>query len=196
MTDEWKDLVRASSAGDEREVDSLLQGLLPELRQYVARRVGAGLRPRESPSDIVQSTCRDVLEHAERYQHGGEEGFRRWLFTTALRKIRNKHRLHRARRRDIGRETPEADLAQNSGGDGFANLARTLSTPSQHTQIGEEVERLRALLEELPDRYRQVLQLAYMESLSTAQIALKLGIEEPNARVLLSRARARLARLA
>ena len=196
MTDEWKDLVRASSAGDERAVDSLLQGLLPELRQYVARRVGVGLRPRESPSDIVQSTCRDVLEHAERYQHGGEEGFRRWLFTTALRKIRNKHRLHGARRRDIGRETPEADLAHNSGGDELANLARTLSTPSQRMQVGEEVERLRALLEELPDRYRQVLQLAYLESLSTAQIALKLGIEEPNARVLLSRARARLARIA
>ena len=196
MRERWRDLVRRSSQGDERALDDLLGEVLPDLRAYVSGRMGAGFGPRESPSDIVQSTCREVLEHADRFQHGGEEGFRRWLFTTALRKIRNKHRHHGARKRDARREVPEADLGSRSRGQGLEDLARTLSTPSQKALVGDEIARLLALLDRLPARYAEVLRLAYMEALSTAEIAHRLEIQETNARVLLSRARARLARLA
>ena len=42
------------------------------------------LRAMESTSDIVQSVCREILQHKDRFQYPGEDGFRRWLYTTDI----------------------------------------------------------------------------------------------------------------
>ena len=105
-------------------------------------------------------------------------------------------RTRRAGKRDARLEIAEADLGSPSRGPSLAELTRTLSTPSQVAEVSEEALRLQALLEQLPARYAEILRLAYVQALSTTEIARRLGIRETNARVLLSRARARLARLA
>ena len=51
--------------------------------------MGPQLRAKESASDLVQSVCREVLGRLDRFQHGGEAGFRHWLYATALRKVRD-----------------------------------------------------------------------------------------------------------
>ena len=48
------------------------------------------LRARESGSDLVQSVCREILAQAHRFQHPSESAFRRWLYTTAMRKISDR----------------------------------------------------------------------------------------------------------
>ena len=85
-------------------VDELLERHLPGLRAFVRLKAGALVRFRESESDIVQSTCREVLERLDEFRHGGEAGFRHWLYTTALRKILDKHEHYTAQKRDVRRE--------------------------------------------------------------------------------------------
>ncbi len=87
-------------------VEQLVARHLPALRAFVRLRMGAELRSREESGDIVQSVAREVLQHRDRFQHGGEQGFREWLFTTAHRKVANRLEHWRAEKRSVGRELP------------------------------------------------------------------------------------------
>jgi RNA polymerase sigma-70 factor (ECF subfamily) len=69
-------------------------------------------------------------------------------------------------------------------------------TPSEVAALHEELDRLQEVLEQLPERYAQVITWAQIDGLGHAEIAERLGISETNSRVLLSRALARLASLA
>ena len=84
------DLLRQASGGDDAALGELLARHLPGLRAYVRQRTGQAIRARESVSDLVQSVCREVIQHADRFQYGGEVGFKPWLYKTALRKIANR----------------------------------------------------------------------------------------------------------
>jgi DNA-directed RNA polymerase specialized sigma24 family protein len=46
-------------------------GSLPALTRFVRRRMGADLATRESASDIVQSTCRELLRSASTFEDRG-----------------------------------------------------------------------------------------------------------------------------
>ena len=58
--------VESASGGDAAAIGQLLEQHLPRLRAFVRLRMGAQLRARESASDIVQSTCREILENMGR----------------------------------------------------------------------------------------------------------------------------------
>ena len=68
-------------------------------------------------------------------------------------------------------------------------------TPSQDAVANEELELLEQSFARLPERYREVVGLAYVDRKSHAEIADELGISVGNSRVLLARALAALARL-
>jgi RNA polymerase sigma-70 factor (ECF subfamily) len=194
MGDVSQDLIERAKQGDPQAIDTLLARHLPGLREFVANRVGQLVDAKESASDLVQSACREVLQHMDRLQYDGEDGFRQWLYTTALRKIKDRHRYYLAEKRDARREVPIAPQT-SSDASRFLELYQSFGWPSQEAVLREELERLQRVFEELPDNYRQVITLAYIERLPHAEISQRLGITEPHARVLLSRALARLAGL-
>jgi len=177
----------AATRGDPAAVTELLERYLPGLRAFVRLRAGELARGREDHSDIVQSACRDVLENLERYRHGGEEGFRRWLYRTALRKIADRHEYYHAKKRDIGRE---GAITTN-----WSGASDRAPTPSQHAIANEEALRIERALESLPPDYREVVVLARYVGMTHREIAEEMGRSEMAVRTLLSRALARLAEL-
>lgn len=177
----------AATRGDPAAVNHLLERYLPGLRAFVRLRAGATVQGREEHSDIVQSACRDVLENLDRYKHGGDEGFRRWLYRTALRKIADRYEYYKAKKRDVGREGP-------LGSHGSAARDRAPS-PSQHAIAKEEAARIERALDGMPDDYREVVVLSRYVGLSHREIAAEMGRSELAVRTLLSRALARLAEL-
>jgi len=76
--------------GDRAALDALIRRHLPGLSAFVRLQLGKSLGRRESASDIAQSVWGEVLQHFDRFTLGGDEGFRRWLYTTAMRKLRNR----------------------------------------------------------------------------------------------------------
>lgn len=62
-------------ATDSRAVDDLLVRHLDALHAFVRLRAGVARRPRESSSDLVQSTCREVLADVGNYRFQGEAAF-------------------------------------------------------------------------------------------------------------------------
>ncbi|MEZ5965961.1 MAG: sigma-70 family RNA polymerase sigma factor [Planctomycetota bacterium] len=187
MAEPNADTLAAATRGDQAAVSQLIERYLPGLRAFVRLRAGEVARGREDHSDIVQSACRDVLENLSRYQHGGDEGFRRWLYRTALRKIADRHEYYHAKKRDIGRE---GAMPTNWSGAGDHT-----PTPSQHAIAHEEAMRIDRALDALPDDYREVIVLARYVGMSHREIAEEMGRSEVAVRTLLSRALARLAEL-
>ena len=136
-----------------------------------------------------------MLTHLARFRYDGEEGFKRWLYATALRKIQDRHRYYTAQKRDAGRVAPLADPSASSAPEALLGRFRGARSPSASVVEREELARVERLLGELPPRYQEVIRLAYLDELSRGEIAQRLGLSEANTRMLLSRALARLARL-
>ena len=173
--------------GDRGAVGELLERNLLGLQSYVRLRGGPLLRSREASVDLVQSVCREVLENLDRFQYPSEGGFRRWLYATALRKIRKRHQYWLAQRRETGRELPlDATPLDDHA---------TLLTPSRVVQTREEIEHIEAAFDRLPADYRRAILMARVQCLSRQEMAAKLGRNEGAVRMLLSRAQARLAEL-
>ncbi len=171
-------------------METLLERNLPGLQAFVRLRAGPSLLSHESSSDLAQSVCRELLENRDRYRHQGEEEFRRWLYTTASRKIANRHAFHRAHIRNADRHA-----AVDAAGDDPALLdaCRRVSTPSGRLVSAEEVARIEAVLGSLSEERREVILLSRVAELSHREIAEHQGRSEAACRVLLHRALADLA---
>ncbi|MCA8948952.1 MAG: sigma-70 family RNA polymerase sigma factor [Planctomycetes bacterium] len=172
----------------EFDAAELLNRYLPGLRGFLRLRAGRLLLEKESCSDLAQSVCHDVLVNAGKLQFDSEEGFRKWLFTTAMRKIADRYEYYLAAKRDVNREhVPQSD--------GVADTLRAYAgffTPSQHAAAREELTRVEAAFQRLSHEQQDVILMAKMMGLSRAQIAAETGRTEVGVRTLLSRALARL----
>ena len=187
-------LAERAASGDREAVELLLERHLPELRAFVRLRAGEALRQRESTSDLVQSTCREVLAHMDRFRFPDDTAFRRWLFVTAQRKIADRFDHFAAGKREVARE----ERLQSVGDAQFERLAscyRRFSSPSRRALVRDEIERLERAFDQLSDEQREVVTLAHLAGLSRAQIAEQLGKSENAVRIVLHRALARLAEL-
>lgn len=178
-------LTEAAGRGEAPAIEALIERYLPELHAFVRLRAGRLICARESSLDVVNSVCREVLAHMERFQHPSEAAFKRWLYVTALRKIKNRQAYYLAAKRDVLREVgaPEA-----SAEEALLQHYRTFSTPSQHAVAREEIERVEAAFDRLNEEQREVLTLAHMVGLSRAEIATQMGKSEEAVRALLHRA--------
>ncbi len=185
-------LAKQPAQSDGTDVERLLEQHLPAVRAFVRAHMGQKLRARESSSDLVQSVCRELLTHQDRFQHPGENGFEAWLFTTARRKIANRARDFDRQKRDVGREV--GNLSESAVADLGAAYAR-MSSPSGKLLRAEEVARLEAAIDQLPAEHREVVTLAHLAGLSRAEIGVQMGKTEEAVRALLARAKARLAML-
>lgn len=185
MSQDLPALLKAASQHDGAAVATLLQQHLPALRAFVRLKAGPSLLAKESCSDLAQSVCRDVLENAERFQFGGEAEFRKWLFTTAMRKIADRAEHWRAGKRAPAKERGGLDEEEIRGLHG-------LYTPSGQAAAREELQRVEEAFGKLAPEKQEVVLMARLMGLSHAQIAQELGKTEVAVRSILSRALAEL----
>jgi RNA polymerase sigma factor (sigma-70 family) len=180
---------------DAAEVSALLQGHLPRLHAYVRLHMDRTLRAREESGDLVQSTCREVLEHARTFRFEGEAGFRRWLCTVALNKVRERLRFHHAGKRDARREERGPADAGSSHERSLLECYATLATPSREAGQREQVLRIEAAFDRLPEAWRDVVAQNRILGMSHGEIAAMTGKTEVAVRSLLHRALVKLSAL-
>lgn len=185
---ELEALARAAADGDRTALEALLTRMLPDLRAFVRLRAGRLVQRFDQQSDIVQSVCREILSGAERFEHAGEGAFRRWLFTTTLRKLSARRDHHTAGQRD-------AVQAALGAGDEERLLEAygRIATPSRHAAVREELERVERAMESLAEEDRSLIVLTRIAQVPRDEIARELGIGAGAVRMRLHRALARLA---
>jgi RNA polymerase sigma-70 factor (ECF subfamily) len=185
-------LLQRLRAGDEQAFTVLVNryhaGLLRVARSYVASR--------EAAEDVVQDTFLAVVKGIERFE--GRSSVKTWMFRILVNRAQTRGE------RD-GRSRPFSSLGDDASPtvdpDRFEKTGRwagTWSSPPSHDAMpearvlaGELGGRLRAVIDELPEVQRAVLELRDVQGLSSAEVCELLDLSEANQRVLLHRARAR-----
>jgi RNA polymerase sigma factor (sigma-70 family) len=158
--------------------------------------MGADLSLRESASDIVQSTCRELLRGASSFEDRGDASFHRWVQSAAEHKLQNRARHWRAQRREGAQRSLDDRGDSRDGGADESMItpeAPHATGPSQAAMLREEAERLSRAFQALPPEYRAVLTRSQIDGASHAEIASEMGRSPEAVRKLIARAMARLA---
>jgi RNA polymerase sigma-70 factor (ECF subfamily) len=144
--------------------------------------------------EVVQDTWLGVVRGVHGFE--GRASLRTWLFRILVNRARTTGaRERRSAPAGWGAAGPEpaVDPAR------FGPDGRWVEPPVPWTETVEdrldaagESERVRALIDELPEAQRQVLVLRDVEGLSAAEVCELLDISDANQRVLLHRGRSRV----
>jgi RNA polymerase sigma factor (sigma-70 family) len=143
-----------------------------------------GLMALFSTGDIVQETCRQVLNNLDDFQGESEASFVSYLTAVVHNRLFDMLRFHHRARRDRNRHTREGELPDSAAhGPG----------PSRLAAASEEAQLFLATLEGMPPRDRRLL-IGRLENGDTFQkLADDLGISSADhARKLFHRAQATL----
>jgi RNA polymerase sigma-70 factor (ECF subfamily) len=164
-------LIEEARGGDGAAQQALLVRHRDRLRRMVAVRLDPRLAPRVDPSDVVQEALATAAEMLPGYLQKQPIPFYPWLRRLAWERLVKLHRTHiAAEKRTVAREVV-LELP-----DGSVNVLAQLglapnTSPSDQAVRKELQTRVRAALNELGERDREVLILRYLEQLSTEEIA-------------------------
>lgn len=178
-------LIAAARRGEAAALDSLFGRNLPPLIAFIRARAGKAIAARESAMDIAQSVFREVLQDADRIHLQGEGAFRNWLFMAAARKVLDRAKFLGRERRDVSREVPLPEPGPEA--DALLASYAALCTPSQHAAAREELARIEAAIQDLPEDQRDAVMMSRLMGLSYPQIAQQMGRSEASVRGLVAR---------
>lgn len=181
---------KVAASGDPAAFGHMLERHLPAVRSFVRALMGARLRARESASDVVQSVCCELMTRTLSFRAADAQALRAWLYATARYKVKRRARDLGRKKRDVDREVAVASETElhDLGAAGSA-----ITGPDAWALRREEVHRLAAAIDRLPQEQRDVLTLAHLSGMSRAEIAHRIGKTEVAVRAMLLRAKARLA---
>jgi len=169
--------VDALRAGDERAYRCLVENEKDRLLRFVRGIVGDA----DEAANIVQETFSEAYRQIDRFR--GEAKVSTWLFSIA-RHLAYGYLRTSSRHSYLEHETIEFLSATGSGS--------PEGEPRDEVESQERRDIVHDALDELPDHYRQVVQLRDLQEQSTAETADTLGLTEVNVRVRLHRARKQL----
>jgi RNA polymerase sigma-70 factor (ECF subfamily) len=176
------DLIALLRTGDHHAV---LRGLMERYRQKVLHLAVSLVRDPALAEDLAQTAFVKIWQALPRYD--GRAALSTWLYIIA----RNTCLTAVAReRRTVSLEGTGMDAAIEEAGGGS-----TLAGSGSASQIAAEYD-VAKLLERLPEPYRRVVVLFYLEDRSCEEVGALLGMPSGTVKALLHRGRNRLAALA
>ena len=188
--DEW---VEGAANGDEAARQRLLGFCRPILRRMVAGRLDKRLAARVDPSDVVQETMIDADRKLARFLRQPTVPLLVWLRKIAAERVIDSHRLHLGSQcRSVIREYRESQPFDGSPPELIELIAKGTTSPSGELMREEEIERVRAAVDGLPERYREVLVMRHFDQMEPDEIAQVLGISPGAVRARIFRALLRL----
>jgi RNA polymerase sigma-70 factor (ECF subfamily) len=192
-----EELLRRTADGDAEARNLLLARHQGRLRQMVAVRLDHRLAARVDPSDAVQEVLVEADRRLADYLRERPLPFYPWLRQLATERLLDLHRRHlHAQRRSVRREEPGRLALPEESAEVLADrLAGSTTNPSEHLLRQEARQRVRAALEQLSERDREVLELRHLEGLSVAETAAALGVAPGTVKTRHLRALTRLRRL-
>ncbi len=160
-------LVRSAQEGDNDAFGRLYEQYFDAVYRYAAFRL-----PRESAEDVVADVFVKVWEKLHTYKVHSGVPFAAWLFRIARHTVIDVYRTQRS-----FDEVPET-LADHDA----------LNRTEHRTERHEMLRTVRAAVDQLPGRYREILLLSFMAGLPHSEVARVLRLTEGAVRILKMRA--------
>jgi RNA polymerase sigma-70 factor (ECF subfamily) len=187
--DDFARVLGSARAGGPEELGLLLMECRNYLLLVADQRLGADLRGKVSPSDLVQETFLEAQKAFARFDGERQDELLAWLCCILVNNLANaRRRYHGTDKRALEREVQFGDGRGAAGGGEAADTP----SPSARAAAAEEVAALEAALARLPERYQQVIRLRYHEQMTFQQIGDATGCSAEAARKLWARAVDRL----
>ena len=177
-------------------LDEALGELLISCERYLLllanQQLESELQAKGGASDLVQETFLEAQRDLRGFRGTTEAELLAWLQKILTNNVANFRRRYRwVSKRRAGREK---SLDSSAGAHWLREKIVSDSTsPSGRAARLEEAEMLNRALEQLPDDYRQVVQLRHQEQLSFKEIGQRMNRSPDAARMLWGRAFERLA---
>lgn len=177
--------------GDPEALGRLLEDYRGRLTAAAGRRLGAGLRTRLDPSDVVQETFLKAGREFDRFA-GDDRAFLCWLLRILENHLADEVRYDRRipRRRDL--QDSLDTLLGNAGFPHDGALTSQAPTPSEAAARRERRQLLAEAVDRLPADYREVYQLRTVQHLPFEDVAGRMGRSPGAVRMLWARALERL----
>jgi RNA polymerase sigma-70 factor (ECF subfamily) len=174
------ELLRQARGGSLAARQQLLEQHRDRLHKMVSFRMDPRLRQRVNPSDVVQDTMIHAWNDLDAFLHDGRMPTYLWLRHLAWTRLIELYRMHvQAQKRSMNREGRARSPLSDDGTIQLADhLAGSASSPSARMIREEAQARVKDVLDRLPDNYREVLILRYLEELSVQEMAELLKTEE------------------
>lgn len=183
-------------ARDPAALGELLERRRGALLALVERQLGAALRRKLEPEDILQEVGAEAVRSLPNVDFAGRDPFG-WLCQLVERRIIDAHRrYYGAAKRNAAREAGLGPSGADASRAGLIDLlVVSMTTASQVLSRKHREARLLAALEQLPEGYREALRLRYVENLPSKEIAERMGKSDGAVRVMLTRALDKLQQL-
>ena len=174
------ELVERAALGDRAAGERLLMLHRNRLKKLISIRLDPRLAARIDPSDVVQDTLLEASQRLADYLRKQPVPFYPWLRGLAIDRMLQLQRNHvHAKRRSVKREARQhTGLSHASAAELADRLFVGDHTPHSRLQREELLAHVRAAMEQLSERDREVLILRYLEQLSTRDTAAVLGVGE------------------
>jgi RNA polymerase sigma-70 factor (ECF subfamily) len=155
---------------DSEAFRQLYRRYFPRVYAYVAYRVNTIA----DAEDVVSSVFLHVVEALRRFEYRGEGSFAAWLFRIAYNEVQQHYRQQRRSGQVIAL-------------DDAPDLPGSQPSPDEIVQTNERAAQVRALLNTLSPRRRDIISLRFFAELRNQEIAVVLGLDERTVASHLSR---------
>jgi RNA polymerase sigma-70 factor, ECF subfamily len=189
MLDPTDDLAERVRRHDAVALGQYLAARRPQLLSYIESRLGAALRCKLEPEDVLQELSVEAVRALAAADFSQRDPFS-WLCQIAEHRVIDAHRhFFGAQKRNAAREVPIGGNSESSQQGGIIDLlVASLTTASMVVSRNAREAKLYEALAQLPDEQRSALRMRYVEGLASKQIAEQLGKSDGAVRVLLTRA--------
>ncbi len=192
-------LMKQARAGDIEAFAQLFDRYRNLVRMTLRSQISPELRAKLDASDLLQETFLTASRSMTEFEGHGPETFVRWLQVIAARRVADAYRRYfDFEKRDLRREVPLDQLLARSDRSAarlVEQLADSASGPVSVAHRHEQALRLADAMAALPDHYREVLQLRYLEERPLNEIAEQLGRTKGSTAMLVARAIEKLKQL-
>jgi RNA polymerase sigma-70 factor (ECF subfamily) len=149
-------------------------GFIELMRKYktgVYRVVMSILRDRRTTEEATEDTFFKLYEKAHTFKH--KSSFKTWLFTIAVNTARNYRKKLIRRKKEISLDNSYYNLKNHND-------------PVKQTELRHKIDILESVIDELPERQREVFRMKYISDMKIKEIAEILSLSEGGVKASLS----------
>ena len=183
------ELVRRLRSGDEHA----FTGLVERYHQPMLALAASFVPNLAVAEEVVQDTWLAVLRGLDGFE--GRSSLKTWLFRILVNRARTTGTKEQ-RSVPVADPEPAVDPSRFDGSGGWADPPEHwIEAAEGRIEAGKLAHRVRAWIDDLPARQREVVLLRDVEGMSSEEVCTVLSLTEGNQRVLLHRGRSRLRQL-
>jgi RNA polymerase sigma-70 factor (ECF subfamily) len=185
-------LIVHAKQGDRPSLETICEGLLPVVERICQTRFPECLKAKAGESDLVQESMLCAASRLASLQGSNEADLVAWMEVIVQNKANDlRRRFLLAERRDT---TLEISITQHDSNRPEIALEDSSQSPLDNLISTEQAQHLEKRVLELPDHYRQIVQLRHRDGLTFLEIANLVNKSESAAKSLYVRAICSLAR--